>query len=307
MKITPMFARLLAIIALLLVLTACDPISLSTYTVDKVFAHDDNLFARILIGQSWGPGCCFAEDYYLYFVSEKIEKYANWKEIKILPEKVEQEWAKSIIYPKTVCGASHPNVCYRINGEDQIDTSVDAGVSWKKAWKSPPGRKEFLYRNPQNIKIDPVEPHNRIEQDTTPKDIAILENGNEFIVIAAMGNQGVLLQNLQDDWVRIGVAGAIPYPYSISGIKEIDDYLLGEIFIAVCLSFSLLIFFHRFFSRKTPLIFLICFLIPFVLWTFGIIPIYQIALSLAIILGLASLASGYSSRMKKEKTKQTNS
>jgi hypothetical protein len=234
--------------------------------------------------------------------------------IEDLPQEVKQAWAIPVHYPKIICRKVASNDCYRISGKEQIDSSMDAGKSWKRTWRFPVGRKEFVNRNSRLALSLPDPPNEKLEPDTIPKDILILDLPDGYLVIAALGNQGILIQNNGGIWERLYLSKALPLSYTLTKLEEIDDHLFNELFLSGCISALLLTIITGFFvfSKKkllpwiTPVIVFICLLVPFILWAYGIVPIYEIALAGAVVLSGGVLVRGYFSTRSKERAMKTD-
>jgi len=292
------FIKLLTVFLLLVALAACDPISYPYHTVDRIAAHENGLYTRAIERKSMGIGYT-PEASPQYFISESTGK--KWGSIEAVPPAVEQLWAQEPVYPKIACWPSQPDVCYQITGDRRIDLSTDAGKTWKKAWSFPLGREGFIIRNPRYFLLSPGSDDGEIEPDTAPKDIAILESGNTVIVAAALGNQGIIIQDETGNWERVAVGRAEPLPYRATTLNEIWDYLFGELALAACSSVFLLLILAAFYAVRrttllpwiTPWLVFTAITLPFILWIYGVIPIYQIALVLAAILCGGILVWGY--------------
>ena len=169
--VTPV--KLLTCLLWITLLTACDPASLPFYSVDRLASLNNTLYAQINIRYSFGVGCCAGDIETMVFKSADFGQ--DWGMIKDVPQEVKLTWAEPIDDPKIACRTGDPNICYRLNGKEQIDISMDAGASWKKSWKFPVGRKEFLNRNSRLALLSPDPPNEKLQPDTIPKDIVILD------------------------------------------------------------------------------------------------------------------------------------
>lgn len=298
--------KLLAWLLWISLLAACDPVSRQFSSIDRLAASNNTLFAQINIRYSFGVGGN-SEDKTMVFRSTDFGQ--NWDRIEDIPQDVKLIWANPIQYPKTFCRTGDPKTCYRVNNTEQIDISMDAGTSWKKSWKFPIGRKEFLNRDSRLALLSPDPPHEKLEPDTKPKDIVILDHENGYVVLAALGNQGILIQNSGGKWERQYLYKALPLSYTLTKIEDIDDYLFNELFLSVCVSGFLLLIITIYYvitrkkllPWKLPGIVLVCLIVPFILWAYGIIPVYEIALAGAIVLSVVILLRSYFSARSKER------
>lgn len=129
-----------------------------------------------------------------------------------------------------------------------------------------------------------------------------------------MGNQGILIQNNGGEWKRQYLYKALPLPYTLTKIEDIDDYLFNELFLSGCISALLLTIITGYFviTRKkllpwiTPGILFICSVAPFILWACGIVPIYEIAVAGAVVLSGVMIVRGYFSVRSKERAIKTD-
>lgn len=97
--------------------------------------------------------------------------------------------------PYTVCDPSVPTLCYRIDGAARVDESTDGGETWRTSWQIPPERQTFMRRMPQPA-------CGKIPEFRT-YDLALLPGGP---VVAAMGNEGLVVRGVSGKWQRVGMA-----------------------------------------------------------------------------------------------------
>ena len=157
----------------------------------------------------------------------------TWNDLTSVPESVEAEFAILIQFPKQLCTQIATNVCYRILGAQNIEYSKDDGNTWSTAWEIPPDRRILM---------------NRIRRVFTPIDIAIQTQNIEegYILIAAMGNYGVLILDANGDWSSVDVAYNDPVSFevrwTVDRVRAIKDEVKSAFAIAILFySFSTLI------------------------------------------------------------------
>jgi hypothetical protein len=128
----------------------------------------------------------------------------------------------------TACVPDNPGVCYRIAGKEQVEKSADGGSTWQVDWKMPPGRRQYMGKNPA------ITPFFRIEPDTVPYDLGIISGENEHTVIVTMGNQGVLVKSPDGNWDRFAVSPAesnrlaFPLPFYATSFNDVIQALRTE-------------------------------------------------------------------------------
>jgi hypothetical protein len=368
-------------------LSACDPLAYPYLSANRIVIANETAYLHVSEGNSWGVGgIILNEDH--YFVSGDHGK--TWREIDSPPIEMPPPVEDAQAVRLTACVPNDARTCYRIAGEELVEISPDGGKTWQIDWKTPPGRKQYMGKNPS------ITPFLKVEPDSVPYDLGIIPDGSRHIVIVAMGNQGVLVKSSNGNWERYAVAPvksnklASPLPYYAGSLDDAWSALSTETtwtfllafvflvllslvgwrklysnagrdsrskflwwgtpFILAIVGFACLIvlivvdFFAPLFSespvggflsrlisnlslaiclipiigliiswllvaatspnRKTgflaaaatlgyTLLFTAGILLPFVLWAFGIIPIYEIALVVALIFGLLSVYFGY--------------
>jgi hypothetical protein len=236
-----------------------------------------------------------------YFSSSDYGK--TWQEIPSLPPEIRnitniRGWGVSELARVNLsiaCVPQQPGICYGITGKAQVEISQDDGQTWQIDWRMPTERMEFMRRNPANIARFPPKPP---KPDMIPLDLGIIENNNQYAVIAAMGNQGVLVKTSGGKWERYGVyashasndgVSAVPLPFYATSFETLTSAVGQEV---GWILFATAIFFVLFGERHKSATgyFLLFTLLPFLLWAFGLIATYEVALVISIALGLVVLA-----------------
>jgi hypothetical protein len=165
--------------------------------VTHLISHDGRLYA---LATAWQP----VSNAYL---DTNEGRHWDSQDPETLPAPVLEAAAVAVALPKTVCVPGLEQVCYRAAGEEQLESSEDGGQTWQVAWSLPASRRSYMERvasgygqllacgKPLNLRAN---------------DLAILGEGQEHVVIVALGNEGVLRG--PDEWTRVGVGWAEPTP-----------------------------------------------------------------------------------------------
>jgi hypothetical protein len=235
-----------------------------------------------------------------YFFSPDDGK--TWQEIPSLPGEIPYS-PRGPICPfidtssqRTVACVPHqPKICYRLSGQPQVEISRNGGQTWQTDWRIPIPieRIESTLRNARTL-------WNRwiAKPDRIPFDLGIIERNGKYAVMVTMGNQGVLVKGFDGKWERYGVywsdpsydkVSAVPLPYYATILEDLVD-MLGREFGGILFAtgvFFVLIGWRRKYDTGYFLLFT---LLPFLLWAFGLIAAYEVALVSSIALGLVVLA-----------------
>ncbi len=136
-----------------------------------------------------------------------------------VPEAIEEQFAAPRTLPIVTCLTQQENVCYRVDGTEQVLASEDGGVTWRVDWEIPAGRRQFMARFPQGCGG---------YLDMGPYDLAIAETDEGHYVVVAMGTEGVLVRQADGSWVQQAVFEAIPTPLFATSFAEIYQVLPSE-------------------------------------------------------------------------------
>ncbi len=112
---------------------------------------------------------------------------------------IDQIGAKSAELPVTVCLPDNSSICYQ-TAEEAILQSQDSGKTWSASWSISAGRKNFMERAT----------HPRFT--IGPYDLVISTTNNTQIIVAAMGEGGVLVKTNDGPWESVEVNGLGPLP-----------------------------------------------------------------------------------------------
>jgi hypothetical protein len=129
-----------------------------------------------------------------------------------VPETVRAKLAEPANYPETICVPDQPNICYRTGKPDQLEMSEDGGNTWKTGWRIPIGRRTYMERYLSSKLLSCKK-----SPDEGPYDLALIPQNGGNILVAAMGNEGVLVKNLDGTWERVGMLNAEPTPFQGDG------------------------------------------------------------------------------------------
>jgi hypothetical protein len=170
------------------------------------------------------------------------DKYAasvdglSWSQATDPPPAVATALAEPPSLSQTRCLEQHSGICFRITGAEQIERSSDGGQTWLVDWRLPPGRKDYMERA---CGLGCV-------IDARPKDLAILENGLQYWVVAPLGQYGLLARQPDGQWQWVGALDVkvetLPTqagdPLTAFGVMlpEIGGALLGGLALSLALS-----------------------------------------------------------------------
>lgn len=147
----------------------------------------------------------------------------NTVESEVVPEAIFEELQQPVQFPVIACEPTNSRICYRIQGAEQIDGSTDGGVTWQAVWQIPAGRRQFMERYQRSILLNC-----KSRPDNGPYDLALLPVDGVSVLVASMGNEGVLIHNPDDTWQRYGIMNAEPTPFSGVQDHSLLMILLGE-------------------------------------------------------------------------------
>ncbi len=128
---------------------------------------------------------------------------------KAVPEGILPQLQQTVQWPVIVCEASNPPACYRTSGAEQVEGSTDGGQTWKVIWQIPWGRRQFMERYLGSFLLSC-----KTKLDLGPYDLALLSRDGRTTLVAAMGNEGILVRTPDGAWERVEVLNATPTPYA---------------------------------------------------------------------------------------------
>ena len=297
----------------LLVIFSCYPAISPYLSIDQIIIDKDLIYLIATNEESWDHTCndpaCFH-----YLVSTN---YGNeWLSVSDndfgLEDEIELEKNLTVVE----CVPGNSQVCYRIDGNEYVEISMNGGSSWDIDWKIPIGRKKYMQgRGPFRLSgILPAYPLDSVSVNT-PRDLKIISNNGSYKVFVAMGIQGLLIKEANEVWNRRGVIinsdivrSALPSPYRAYNFPDLFDNVMFEIILSIILSAILAMIlynkgkgeFKKVFNKQTvdlieeldrllqitfgsSIVVLCSSWILISLWGFGIIPIYEISLALILL------------------------
>jgi hypothetical protein len=140
----------------------------------------------------------------------------------------------TVTLPKQVCLERQPAICFRITGLERVERSDDGGQNWSATWRMPPGRKQYMERTCGGIEGC------WYQVNTVPLDLAVLENAEGFIVLAAMDTQGVLVSQQswsdsrqQGEWQWVGVQSVNPLPRRALSLGQAEQAIGPEMVASI--------------------------------------------------------------------------
>jgi hypothetical protein len=139
------------------------------------------------------------------------------------------------------CVPAVPRHCYRtVPQRLAVEESVDGGATWTDAWSISPGRQQFLER---------AYPGRRQNGgDVDAEGIGILPVGKRYVVVVAIGRDGLLMRHPDGRWERIGFPTLLSTdlqpgsPRSPAALTERGQRIPAEyIYLAMGMSVGLLL------------------------------------------------------------------
>ncbi|MFO7536932.1 MAG: hypothetical protein R6X32_02600 [Chloroflexota bacterium] len=148
---------------------------------------------------------------------------ANFDCSKRVPETPELWLVFDQVGAKIACLENDPLLCYR-TGHEIVEVSTNGGQTWQVAWQIPPERREYMNR------LAFSGPVASVPINMGPHDLLLKLTGNdEHILVAALGNEGLLVRMGDGTWERKSVAGeATPTPLVAADWYEAHRPLAGE-------------------------------------------------------------------------------
>ena len=159
-----------------------------------------------------------------------------------LPDEVLERRGAFPELPVTVCIPNDPDECYRTEKE-KILVSNDGGTTWEIDWEIPLGRKEFMLRYER-----PAPDKSKL--NVGPYDLIVFQYENEYILLAAAGEEGVLVKKSGSVWERHSVLNASPTPYQADSLIIAFVTVFNEIIVGIGATLMFL-FLYVFIHAKT--------------------------------------------------------
>lgn len=124
----PSKRTLFIFIAILLLLSACDPIPQPYETVLQVAADGSSAYAYVQQRHTWGIGG-HPPDADLYYASD--DGGVTWQEISSAPPVLEQKVEAARSQMSDNCDPSTSQDCTQVNGLGEMKVSYDGGATWE--------------------------------------------------------------------------------------------------------------------------------------------------------------------------------
>jgi len=190
-----------------------------------------DIIQRIVVdGENIYVGSPHTNQFGIYHLEDGSSDYS-----RDLPPSIQDRFSKPVNLPLVDCVPENPNLCYQIDGTEKVEVSSDGGKTWEIGWQVPKGRREFMERMGGKCE-DNI--------DMGPYDLTILNHGEDeegYIVLVALGNEGILVRNEDGQWLRDQVLTAYPTPYALSKYYQLENGLGSEILLLLALSLLVLI------------------------------------------------------------------
>jgi hypothetical protein len=223
----------------------------------------------------------------------------RWEELDHVPQAILDGFAEEVSLPKTECVSDDSSQCYRIEGDDKVYASTDGGESWDVVWRIPAGRRFFMERGAVRGTLSCRD--NKV--DMGPNDIVVFGKSFNYRVVAAFGNEGVIMRHQDGSWERQGLLDAWPTPFIGGDLLDVLSKTFFEylgLFVLVFIYFGgQMIFFLK--TRRIDwslivsiFVLLLVGIVDIYFWMLGIIPYYW--LMMFILVGAAVVTIRWSFR-----------
>ena len=166
-------------------------------------------------------GAIYAAGSDAYALSVSYDKGLTWEDPLDVPDELLEQINLDPALPQTTCDAEDSNQCFRVSGQGIVERSRDGGVSWEIAWQVPPGRRRIMDRLASGLVCG-----KRI--DLGPYDVELMGNREARVVVVAMGNEGVMVGDMDGGWTRQQVGFASPTPFAVENPFDVLWVLLEE-------------------------------------------------------------------------------
>lgn len=135
--------------------------------------------------------------------------------------------------PIVACVPNDSRMCYRIAQPEQVQQSDDGGQTWHVAWRLPDGRRRFMeawLRNSCNF------PCFGKSLDLGPYDLTLINYGDSYAVVVALGNEGFLIRKPSGEWQRQsfemnGYSAASPTPLAVRSFYEMQASMVNLLLV----------------------------------------------------------------------------
>lgn len=183
----------LGLAALATMATSCPP---DEY-VSRLAASQEVLYTGITYGGSE-----------ITKVAMSTDGARTWEEIQSsrIPSQVFEALQQEVEPMKVVCLPSELSPCYRLTGLGNLEGTTDGSQTWRVVWELPAGRLEYMERAAHRPLCGKT-------IDYGPHDLLMMNKGDSYILVVAMGNEGVLVRTAQGEWQRVAIGEATPTPY----------------------------------------------------------------------------------------------
>ncbi len=158
----------------------------------KLTTHEGNIYISTELGQ----------------VSVSKDSGRTWQTVDPAPQMVFDEFERERVFPLVICFEDNPKYCYRIRGNETIERSLDEGSTYQVVWEPPPDRRYFMDRYTSSVFA-----FSSKGLDIGPYDMKLLGSSLEPIIVAAAGDEGVIVGSERSGWERISVGRFEPTPY----------------------------------------------------------------------------------------------
>lgn len=143
-----------------------------------------------------------------------------------LTDSLEVLLQEEVLFPKKVCTAFPIRTCYRTNADLFIEKSLDGEKTWETAWQISAGRREFMKRS-EFFSLYLFSSG----ADLSIRDLEVLEIEDSHRLIAALGDEGILIYYPDGAWQRLSSIGGSPTQMKISVFTDFATFGIESLII----------------------------------------------------------------------------
>lgn len=196
------------------------------YNVPHFYIRNLTIYENTIYAYTGSDSGSYTNPNKLIFYS--LDNGKTWSKADFdIPSPVIDDLAKPRNLPVTVCLPKQSNICYRTDSH-AIVQSFDGGKTWNTSWSISLAQYRFMsYSNPY--------------MSLGPYDLIAFEEEGKPVLIAALGNQGVLIKTNDEPWESAGINGMGPITYKEGSLVDAIGIVGQEIIVISLVSLILLI------------------------------------------------------------------
>lgn len=177
-----------------------------------------------------------------YLLAQSSDGGITWECVPDPPPEVQAAMGEAIA---SICSARSPSTCYRIINQslyyphdlDRIEEWIDGTQAWEVAWSPPSGRDRFQDRYPKYDLFG----GNYVDQGL--HDMVIVNTVAGEVLLAAAGDQGLVVRGPDGTWERRAFGVLTPVPYTAENLERAIDTTSLEGFYAYIAAIGALVVF----------------------------------------------------------------